>query len=123
MLPLGAASAATVFALARRRGRNEVYAGGAADAAFGAGPLPPPGSPPRPVVLVPDTKMDELATTEFAPPTALAPWQGNVLLREVIDNDTVSAWFSGHAARDVLTITRDGDDHVVLGRGPKFELA
>jgi|HigsolmetaAR201D_1030396.scaffolds.fasta_scaffold03998_3 uncharacterized membrane protein YgcG len=121
VLPLGALSAGTVYVLARRYGRNEVYAGGAADAAFG-GPLPPPGSPPPPVRLVPDTEMDELATTEFEPPRGLAPWQGNVLLRERIDETTVNAWFSGHAARDVLTITRDGDK-VVLGRGPRFDEA
>ncbi len=119
MVPLGVASAGAVYAFARRRGRNEVYAGGAADAAYGGTTLPPPGSPPLPTVLVPDSRMGELATTEFVPPKGIAPWQGNVLLREKIDNDTVSAWFSGHAAHDVVTITRD-DDHVVLGRGPRF---
>jgi uncharacterized membrane protein YgcG len=121
MLPLGLLSGGGVYLLARRHGRNEVYAGGAADAAFG-GPLPPPGSPPQAVRLVPDTKMDELATTEFVPPPGLAPWQGNVLLRERIDERSVNAWFSGHAARDILTITRDGDK-VVLARGPRFDEA
>jgi uncharacterized membrane protein YgcG len=127
MLPIGLASGAAVFELARRRGRNEVYAGGAADAAFGptstAGrPLPPPGSPAMPTRLVPDSQMAALATTEFAPPTGIAPWQGDVLLREKIDNDTVSAWFSAQAARDVITITKV-DDEVVLGKGPKFAQA
>jgi uncharacterized membrane protein YgcG len=127
MLPIGLASGGAVYELARRRGRNEVYAGGAADAAFGpptvAGtPLPPPGSPPPPTRLVADSEMAALATTEFAPPAGIAPWQGDVLLREKIDNDTVSAWFSGQAARDVITITKV-DDEVVLGRGPKFAQA
>jgi uncharacterized membrane protein YgcG len=125
MLPIGLASAGAVFELSRRRGRNEVYAGGAADAAFGAtgGPLPPPGSPPPPTRLVPDSQMAALATTEFVPPKGIDPWQGNVLLRERIDDDTVSAWFSGQAAHDVITISRNGDDTVVLGRGPKFDHA
>jgi uncharacterized membrane protein YgcG len=124
MLPIGLASAGIVFELARRRGRNEVYAGGAADAAFGGsgGPLPPPGSPPPPTRLVFDSQMAALATTEFVPPKGIDPWQGNVLLREKIDNDTVSAWFSGQAAHDVVTITRE-DDTVVIGRGPKFDQA
>jgi len=130
MIPLGLVGAGAVFALARRRGRNEVYAGGAADAAFGptaapGSPLPPPGRPLAPTRLVADSEMAELATIEFAPPTGIAPWQGNVLLRERIDDDTVSAWFSGLAARDVLTITKGGDDGdtVVIGKGPKLAAA
>ncbi len=124
MLPIGLASGGAVFELARRRGRNEVYAGGAADAAYGptSGALPPPGSPPLAVRLVPDSQMAALATTEFVPPKGIAPWQGSVLLREKIDNDTVSAWFSGQAARDVITISKV-DDEVVLARGPKFDQA
>ena len=80
---------AAVFAVARRRGRNEVYAGGAADAAFGGAHLPPPGSPPLAVTYVADDRMGDLATTEFEPPRGIAPWQGQVLLRERIDADTV----------------------------------
>ena len=38
----------------------------------------------------PDSQMAALATTEFVPPTGIAPWQGNVLLRERIDDGTVS---------------------------------
>jgi uncharacterized membrane protein YgcG len=134
MIPLGLVAGGAVFALARRRGRNEVYAGGAADAAFGptggrpGSPLPPPGrasEAPAPTRLVADSEMGELATIEFVPPTGVSPWQGNVLLRERIDDDTVSAWFSGLSAHDVLTITKGGDDGdtVVLGKGPKFAAA
>jgi hypothetical protein len=128
MIPLGLAGAGAVFQLSRRRGRNEVYAGGAADAAFGptATPgrsLPPPGSAPAQTRLVADSEMAGLATIEFVPPTGIAPWQGNVLLRERIDDGTVSAWFSGQAARDVLTISKNGDDTVVVGKGPTFAAA
>jgi uncharacterized membrane protein YgcG len=118
MVPLGVLSAGGVYAWARRRGRNEVYAGGAADAAYGGAPFPPPGSPPPAVRLVPDEELGRLATTEFVPPKGIEPWQGAVLLREEIDDDTVSAWMSGHAARDVITISKDGDDNVVLAAGP-----
>jgi uncharacterized membrane protein YgcG len=134
MIPLGLAGGGAVFELARRRGRNEVYAGGAADAAFGptgarpGAPLPPPGrtrQAPARTRLVPDSEMARLATIEFVPPTGVAPWQGNVLLRERIDDDTVSAWFSGLAGRDVLTISKGGDDGdtVVVGKGPKYATA
>ena len=78
MLPIGLAGAGAVYLLARRRGRNEVFAGGAADAAYGprtgttlpppgGATLPPPGSVATAVRLVPDSQMAELATTEFAP--------------------------------------------------------
>ena len=72
------------------------------------------------VRLVPDEELGRLATTEFVPPKGIEPWQGAVLLREQIDDDTVSAWFSGQAARDVITISKDGDDDVVLAAGPRF---
>ncbi|MET0577070.1 MAG: hypothetical protein ABW122_00315, partial [Ilumatobacteraceae bacterium] len=123
MLPIGAVSAAAVYVLARRRGRNEVYAGGAADAAYGSGgPFAPPGSPPPPTRLVADDELGKLATTEFVPPKGIEPWQGAVLIREHIDDDSVSAWFSGQAAKDVITVAKDDGD-VVLGMGPKYATA
>ena len=131
MLALGAAAAGGVYAWSRRRGRNEVYAGGAADAAYGGparpasgAPLPPPGSAtPAPTATavrwVADDDLADLATTEFVPPTGVEPWQGSVALRERIDDSTVGAWFSGLAARDVLEIAKDGDGDVTLRRGDK----
>ncbi len=133
VLAIGAVAGAAVYVIARWRGRNEVFAGGAADAAFGtaspsAGSLPPPGAPvvpatPQAVRYVADQEMDELATTEFAPPTGIEPWQGTVLLRERIDDESIGAWFSGLAARDVITLTRDANDSVTLGVGDKFDTA
>ena len=129
MLVVGAASVAAVYLVARRRGRNEVFAGGAADAAYGtrpapASPLPPPGSAaPGKVRLVADEQMDELATIEFAPPDGIAPWQGTVLLRERIDNESIGAWFSGLAAQDVITLTRGSHGDVTLGVGERFNSA
>ncbi len=111
LLPIGAASAAGSYVVSARRGRNEVYAGGAADAAFGA--LPAPGSDPSgapPTRLVTDRRLGELATVEFAPPVGLEPWEAAVLLRERIDDETVRAWFSGLAGRDVIVLETTGTD-------------
>ena len=73
MLPVGAAAAGGVYAWARRRGRNEVYAGGAADAAYGPGATAAAARLSRgpPVRLVADDDMGELATTEFVPPKGI----------------------------------------------------
>jgi uncharacterized membrane protein YgcG len=130
MLPLGVASGAGVYWWSRRRGRNEVFAGGAADAAFGV--LPPPnsgaaapqrsGAPAPMTSLVPDDHMDELATIEFVPPAGVAPWEAAVVLDERLDDSTVSAWISGLVAEDVLTITREGKS-AELARGPKRDPA
>ncbi len=120
MIPLGLISAGLVYAIARRRGRNEVFAGGAADAAYGTLPGPSAGDDDTAVGvrLVADDEMDELATIEFVPPKGIAPWQGAVLLTERIDNDTVGAWFSGLAAREGITLDKEGHD-LVLAAGPK----
>ncbi len=139
MVPLGLASGGAVYLWSRRRGRNEVFAGGAADAAYGTptprrdpgAALPPPSlgvapvapAEPRPVRLVADERLGDLATTEFVPPTGIHPWQGAVLVAERIDEGVVGTWFSGLAARDVLTIERNEDDDVVLGRGPRYDTA
>ncbi|MGI9052877.1 MAG: DUF2207 family protein [Ilumatobacteraceae bacterium] len=156
MVPLGLASGGAVFLWSRRRGRNEVFAGGAADAAYGTTtsrpppsgmPLPPPSTatplpaprsnPPtttttkggeaRAVRLVTDDKLADLATIEFVPPTGIQPWQGAVLLGERIDDENVGAWFSGLAAREVLTFEREGHEpgagDVVLRGGPRYDTA
>ena len=105
MLPLGLIAIGVVFVSARRRGRNEVFAGGAADAAYGSLPLPTGDAPPRADVrMVPDSKMDELATIEFVPPKGIEPWQGAVLLNETIR--------SHHRCGVGLGPGRQGRDHV-----------
>ncbi len=110
MIPLGLSSAAGVYLVSRRLGRNEVFAGGAADAAFGD--LPPPtlggATAAAATTLVADEKMEELATIEFVPPKGIEPWQGAVLLEERIDDDTVG--------RLVLRARRTRGDHAPQGR-------
>ena len=119
-IPLGLIAVGIVFVSARRRGSNEVFAGGAADAAYGSLPLPTADAPPRADVrMVPDSKMAELATIEFVPPKGIEPWQGAVLLSERFDRTTVAAWVSGLVANDAITLTQD-DDELVIHQGPKL---
>jgi hypothetical protein len=120
MVPAGLAGAIPVYRWARRKGRNEVFSGGAADAAYGS--LPPPrldgvAVPSAPVHLVPDDEMGDLATIEFVPPTGIEPWEAAVLLTERIDDDTVEAWFSGLAGKDAITLDERGTD-LAIGTGP-----
>ncbi|HSJ90897.1 MAG TPA: hypothetical protein VK917_02445 [Ilumatobacter sp.] len=115
---LGFAGAVPVYVRARRKGRNEVFAGGAADAAYGS--LPPPGSESAaaPVTLVPDDEMGDLATIEFVPPKGLAPWEASVLLWERVDDETVEAWLSGLVGREALSIDESGKN-LELSSGPR----
>jgi hypothetical protein len=121
-IPLGLIAVGAVYASARRKGRNEVFAGGAADAAYGSLPLPSGDAPRSDVRMVADSKMDELATIEFVPPKGIEPWQGAVLLNERVDPSTVGSWISGLVAKDVITLTKQ-DTGLVIGRGPHIDQA
>ncbi len=142
MLGVGGITALLVFAYARTIGRNEVAGGGAADAAYGgpasdlpppmgpraAGDAPPAGErppkspassrigPPASTRLVTDHQLARMATVEFVPPKGIAPWEGAALLAEKLSNETVSAWFSGLAAQDVVDFEQsDGSTTMRLG--------
>ncbi len=119
MLVLGVGAAATVFFVGRRVGSNDVAGGGAADAAFGDLPLPGAGRAPADVATyrVPDSRLAEMATIEFAPPRGIEPWQAAVVLNESIDERTVIAWFSEMIASDAIVVDEAADDTVTLRRG------
>lgn len=124
---LGAAGALPVYRWARRRGANEVFAGGAVDAAYGE--LPPPRrdgtvDPPPPVTLVPDDELADLATIEFVPPPGIAPWEAAVLLTERLGSDTVEAWISGLVAEEAIEISESGTNMVIESgaRRPELEV-
>lgn len=126
MALVGVLTAALIYLLCLQKGRNDVFVGGAADAAFGS--MPPPGNGERAAATataairhVSDAKLASMATIEFAPPDGLDPWHGAVLLRECIDEDTVSAWFSGLIARQVLDMEPNGDVSITIRRGPKID--
>jgi uncharacterized membrane protein YgcG len=108
---LNAGLSALLFAGARRRGRNEVYAGSAADAAF--------GNSERATRLVPDSEMASLATTEFAPPKGLEPWEAAVLISERVNNDSPKLWISGMVGKEAMEVEKHGND-LILRKGEKF---
>jgi uncharacterized membrane protein YgcG len=111
MAALNGGLAALLFVGFRQRGRNRVYAGGAADAAF--------GNPDGRTRGVPDSKLGSFATTEFAPPKGIEPWEGAVLLSETISIDSPRLWISGMVGAEAITATRTGS-HLTLTAGPKF---
>ena len=113
MIPLGLGAALVVLLIARMRGRNEVFSGGPAEAAYGAPGLQGTTS------LVTDAKLKRLATTEFVPPRGIDPWHGSVLLRERIDDETVSAWISALAASEAISLRQDGS-HLIMGTGRRY---
>lgn len=120
MLLLGSVGGAAVFVVDRRKGRNEVFSGGAAEAAYGTLPAPSSDGVPSAVAtsLVSDDRMAAMATIEFVPPKGVEPWQGSVLLRERINDETVAAWLSGLVAKEAVTLEKvDGD--LVMASGPK----
>ena len=100
---LGLLAAIGVYAWSVRRGSNEVIGTGAAEAAHGvAGPAP------AATRKVTDAELDEMTTIEFAPPRGIEPWQGAVAYTEVLDQSSVTAWFSGAIANDHLAIEDHG---------------
>ena len=118
---VGVAGAFPVYRWARRRGSNEVFAGGAADAAYGD--LPPPSADgslasASAVRSVPDDEMADLATIEFVPPKGIEPWEASVLLTERLGDDTVEAWISGLVAKEAIEISEAGDQ-LVIASGPR----
>lgn len=128
-LPLGLLAVGGVHRVLGRAGRDEVFGGGgAADAAFGALAAPDPGSPSSTsatpaVSRVTDSRLADLATVEFAPPPGLQPWEGAVLLKESIDNASVSAWFSGLAGHGFIDLEPEGKRRLVITPGPRLDRA
>ena len=82
-----ALAAAVSALLVRRRGREQVWAGGSADAAYG-----PQLGQDFPTRLVDHGELARMASTEFAPPRGLTAWQGGVLHEEGSGRDQEVAW-------------------------------
>jgi uncharacterized membrane protein YgcG len=121
MLGLGLMAAVPIFLISRRRGRNEVYAGGAADAAFGT--LAPPSqarstSTLPGTTLVTDDRLDDMATIEFVPPKGIAAWEARVLLTEQLGPAVVEDWLSGLAGREAIVLEQH-DDKLTIAGGPR----
>ncbi len=126
---LGLITAALVYLVCRRLGRNEVAGGGATDAAFAYGhetfgpdhtaPGQAPPELPGGARLVADERMGDLAGIEFVPPGGVEPWQAAVVLREKIDDRTVGAWFASLTAHDIVAIETGETGGTWLRPGPK----
>ena len=116
-MALGIISAVGVYLWSARKGANEVLGTGAAEAAHGV-----TGPGPAPTRKVSDRELSEMATIEFAPPKGIEPWQGAVVLTEELNAASVTAWFSGAVAADILTIEENHGDPR-LSRGPKADQA
>lgn len=116
-MALGALSAAAVYIWSVRSGANEVLGSSPAEAAHGVSG-PGPGTTRK----VSDRELADMATIEFAPPKGIEPWQGAVVLFEELDASSVTAWFSGAVASELLTIEENHGDPR-LSRGPKADQA
>ena len=105
---VGAIGAAAVTSrLVRRSGRELVWAGGSADAAYG-----PTFDQHIGTRLVDHAELAELASTEFTPPRDLTAWQGGVLHREGVGQDQKVAWLLERAIEGSVRIdgAKDDDD-------------
>jgi len=98
-----AALAAAVPAvwMVRRAGREKVWAGGAAVAAFG------PDDPNAPVDRIDERRLGELATTEFEAPRGMSAVEGAVLLDESVKDHHQAAWLLESATRGEILIEGD----------------
>jgi hypothetical protein len=116
--PAGAATAAALLAaapvswLVRRAGRERVAAGGAADAAYagypGAAGAPGAGQPVGEVRL--DIhELEQMATTEFAPPENLSPPQGGIVLTEMVRPEHKVAWLIDAAIDGAIDLQEQGE--------------
>jgi Predicted membrane protein (DUF2207) len=106
----GLGSALTTSSLVRRSGRERVGTGGVADAAFAGG-----GSPTAEVRLD-ESELAEMATTDFAPPTELAPAQGGLLHAERVRPEHKVAWLIQAAIDGEVDLVEEDKRQVRLVR-------
>jgi hypothetical protein len=93
----------------RRAGRERIWSGGAADAAFGE--LEDGLSSER----VDQSDLAALATIEFEPPRDMSAVEGGLLLEERVLDQHMSAWLLESAIRDEIQL--EGGDEPILRRG------
>jgi hypothetical protein len=95
----------------RRLGREAVWAGGSADAAYG-----PVHDETYPVRFVDGARLADMASTEFTPPKGLQPWQGGVLHVEDTGVDHQVAWLLEMANAGHLEITTSEEGWLVFAK-------
>jgi Predicted membrane protein (DUF2207) len=114
------AGAVPAARIVRRAGRERVAAGGATEAAFGAGG----GSPATaPELRVDAADLARLATVEFVPPRPLTPAQGGVLLAEEVRDEHKVAWLIGMAVDGHLDLEGDGREVTLVRRHSRDRVA
>ena len=96
----------------KRQGREMVWAGGSADAAFG-----PQFGETYPVKRVDHDDLASLASTEFAPPKGLSAWQGGILFSEQTTQDHQSAWLLERAIAGEIRIEGNDKDLTIHDLG------
>lgn len=117
-LPTAAALAAALAAGAatsrriRHLGREQVWIGGAADAAFGG-----VGSEVFGHRLVDQSELATMATIEFAPPSGISAAAGGIIYAEKVTPEHQVAWLIECAIREEIVLDDSGID-MVIGRGP-----
>lgn len=101
---------AAVSAWVQRLGREQVWHGGPADAAFG-----PPDGTIAGVELVDHADLAEMATIEFEAPRDLSAAAGGIILAEKVRPTHQMAWLMESAIRgEIEVIDRDEKDFVIV---------
>lgn len=100
----------TMSRYVRRRGRERVGVGGAADAAWAG------GGGPTSYRLVDAEELAELATTEFAPPEGLTAPMGGIILAERVTDDHRTAWLIEAAIAGAIDLDEPKKGKVRLTR-------
>ncbi len=109
MAAIAASIAAAAAAIAvRRAGREQVWSGGAAVAAFG------PDSPNAAIERIDERKLGDLATIEFEAPRGMSAVEGAVLIDESVKDHHLAAWLLESAIRGEIDIEGDMDDATLV---------
>lgn len=100
----------------RRAGREQVWAGGSVDAAFG-----PRAGEAFAIRHVDHDELARMASIEFVPPREVTPWQGGVILTEHVEQQHMVAWLLDRAIAGEIRIEGSGKD-LVIARDAESEL-
>lgn len=104
-------SSAATSRLVRRRGRERVGTGGVADAAWAG------GGGPASEVLMDQTELASMATTEFAPPEGLTAAHGGIILTEGVRPEHKVAWLIEAAIAGAVELVEQDHKAIRLVRG------
>ncbi|MEM7286827.1 MAG: DUF2207 domain-containing protein, partial [Actinomycetota bacterium] len=97
----------------RRLGREQVWEGGPADAAFG-----PPSGQIAGVELIDHARLAEMATIEFESPRGLSAAAGGIIHDEAVRSEHQIAWLIECAIREEVELEEADGKEMSLRRGP-----